>query len=594
MNKFRRAQYKDIERIQQFINDNFKESHVLSINKALFVFEYCDSNNNLDRDQLINMFLYENDGTIQAILGYYNFADEYYLSLWSAKAGSIFGLLILKEAEKVLTDKPINVLGLSEQAQELYQKLGYKVKTLNYQYLQNTIGTVVNKGMGLDEKSLEKLEHPAILKNFHFYKKRFFSNPFQKYYYYYFPTKKLLYVYRKMQTPCENFLLIVDVLGDDNLIEQKDFSEIMNYESYEFLTIYSNKKFDGLLDVYESDYIFSIYNAPFLEQNVKLYYAYNSDEPLIFKLRGDQERPGLLTKKYALINNFMYHYIRDAAVKQNVNNYIDNELFIEHIEYLLKYYQPIRMQDLLSGNFDESKEYFIVSFDDGYKEHYEFVAKYLQKQKIEGQFFVPVIEDELLEVNKIHQILNWYDPSEIITTIKKYESPQTFSEKYTVYSHIKSLDVPEIIFIKRYLQKEAKASKIINELFENIPLQQYENYYLTKDEMLKMNDYHLIGNHTCLHKHLTDYTLDEVRNDIQNYELVFEKVLQPKTVSYPFGSVNTEIIEEYKTNGYVLGWTVIPGYAIVSEEGILNGNRYDAIHLTEIVKKEKERNEDEI
>lgn len=576
MPHFRRARYRDIPAIQQFIHSHYQANHILSKSKAMFVFEYFSGTNTLDQKQPINMFVLEEAAEIVAILGFYPDKTEYFLSLWSAKQGSVYGLLLLKEVEKTLTDKPLRIIGLSKQAEQLYSRLGYQVETLAYQYSEKRPLKAPISGTILTAEEFESKQLPGIMDEQR-YQKRFFQNPFTTYYFYYTPSG-LVYVYKKYQTEANDFLLICDIIGDLSLFSETDLQEIMEIEQFPYATVYTNQALVGLKSVQENKQLFPIYTAPYLGENATLKYAYQGDKPVIFQLRSDQGRPNRLTQRYALVNNFMYHYIRSEETVQTVNNYLPKTIFEKQIDYLTEHYAPLDMATLEKGEFDERQEYFMVSFDDGYKEHLYSAASYLEEKGIEGQFFLPARETaDLLQVNKIHQILNYYRPSAILTAIQS-EEPQ-FEEKYASYSQVASLDKPEIIFIKRYFQKESLAKALIETLFEQIPAANYQDYYLTQAEEMQLATKHLIGNHTCKHTHLPDNSPAEIEADIVQYEKQLGHLMKRKTVAYPFGSQNEEVRACYQKAGYRFGWGTRSAYSIVPEGGALNLNRYDCNEL---------------
>lgn len=582
MPHFRRACYRDIPAIQTFIDENYQANHILSKSKALFVHEYFSLDNTLDETKPINMFVLEESAEIVAILGFYEDGKEYFLSLWSAKAGSVYGILLLKKVEEALQDKPIRIIGLSKQAEQLYSKLGYKVESLLYQFTARRTFQQAKTGKKIHAEQLADLGLNEFEQERSRYEKRLIHNPFETYCLYYF-SAGIIYVYKKYQTKANDFLLICDIIGDLAHFSEQHLQEIMAEENFPYASIYANQVLTGLKIVADEKMLFPIYTAPYLEENITLKYAYQNKRPVIFQLRSDQGRPNKLSEPFALVNNFMYHYIRDDSEKQTVNNYVSKALFEQQIDYLVTHYHPIKMVEIETGNFDERLEYFMVSFDDGYQEHYQIAAKYLEQQNVEGQFFIPAREAaDLLEVNKIHQILNYYEPEEITQVIRNIEP--AFADKYAAYSQVVSLDKPEIIFIKRYLQKEAKAASIIAELFKKIPPVNYADYYLNETEQTYLSNKHIVGNHTCKHDHLTDLSPVEIETDIKHYEQKLGNLMHGKIIAYPFGSQNKMVRDCYEQAGYIFGWGTKSSYSIVPASGSLNLNRYDCNELNAYIK----------
>ncbi|ODJ51744.1 hypothetical protein BFR40_07010 [Brochothrix thermosphacta] len=588
MSSFRRAVYSDIPLIQKFIHENFKKDHILSKNKALFVNEYVQQTNTLDQDAEINFYVYSHNQKIVSILGFYEYSEEYYLSLWSALKGSFYGIVLLKAVEKALSDKPLRVIGLSSEAITLYKNLSYVVGKLNYQYFTKNTKKSTKKGISLDKKEIIN----AIGKddNLVFYEKHLVRNPFVTYSSYYFLKERIQIIYRKVTTPENVFILVVDIIGDIESVNLSMFQEVLDEENVEYGTLYASESFDFLQDVSDSELVFSIYAHPYVAKNIDVHYAYKGEKPRIFKLRGDQERPASLNEKYAIVNNFMYHYIRDSDIKQTVNNYLPQNIFEKHLTFLQKNYSNLKLIDLQNGDFSEIEEYYMLSFDDGYIEHEEFVAKLLTKNGVEGHFFVPKIEnDTLLKVNKIHQILNFFSVEEILSTIKTTVNGQEFTELFKKYVAKSEFDDENTMFIKRYFQKNERAITVINELFSRIPSSNYKDYYINEKQLKNMADFHIVGNHTCAHNHLTEYSIDEIDKDIRSYEVKFSEYMNLKTVSYPYGSIYPEAMQLYEKYDYKYGFTVKSGYDIIPQSGKLDINRYDCNELTMIINRKDEK-----
>jgi len=69
------------------------------------------------------------------------------------------------------------------------------------------------------------------------------------------------------------------------------------------------------------------------------------------------------------------------------------------------------MEDLISSikhGHSLPKNALLLTFDDGYMDHFEYVFPILAKLGVQGSFFPPakaILEHSVLDVNKIHFIL---------------------------------------------------------------------------------------------------------------------------------------------------------------------------------------------
>src|SRR6185503_16075074 len=90
---------------------------------------------------------------------------------------------------------------------------------------------------------------------------------------------------------------------------------------------------------------------------------------------------------------------------------LEAHLFREQVKYLKSHYNIISMEDLLSAK--EAGEPLapracLLTFDDGYRDHYDYAFPIMIDEGVTGAFYVPrsvVLARKVLEVNKTHFIL---------------------------------------------------------------------------------------------------------------------------------------------------------------------------------------------
>ena len=109
----------------------------------------------------------------------------------------------------------------------------------------------------------------------------------------------------------------------------------------------------------------------------------------------------------------MYHYVRDLdhsrfpAIKG-----LSVERFCRQLDYIQSRYTPIAAEDLIGALSPAKKELpanpILLTFDDGYSDHFTNVFPLLDARGIQGCFFPPaqaVLEHKVLDVNKIQFVL---------------------------------------------------------------------------------------------------------------------------------------------------------------------------------------------
>ncbi len=267
------------------------------------------------------------------------------------------------------------------------------------------------------------------------------------------------------------------------------------------------------------------------------------------------------------ISVIMYHYVREIKNSQFPEiKGLETELFREQLKFLDKHYSFVTIEEVIDSIYNNYKlpsKPVLLTFDDGYVDHYANVFPILQEFGIQGSFYIPVkaVKDhKMLDVNKIHFILAAVcDKNKIILDIKfligKYKFEYNLHDFDYYYKKLAvewRHDTAEVIFIKRLLQVELAEdvrSEMVDFLFDKY-LQVDESefakeLYLNETqvkEMLKGGMH--IGCHGYNHfwwnrlkpKELEkeiDLSLDflsEMGVDIYNW-----------TAAYPYGSYSDEV-----------------------------------------------------
>jgi peptidoglycan/xylan/chitin deacetylase (PgdA/CDA1 family) len=275
------------------------------------------------------------------------------------------------------------------------------------------------------------------------------------------------------------------------------------------------------------------------------------------------------------VSIIMYHYVRDLKHSRYPEiKGLDIRLFKEQIRYLKKHYYFITMEMLIDAVDNKTSlppKSVLLTFDDAYIDHFEYVFPFLDKLKIQGSFYPPVktvTEHTVLDVNKIHFILaSENNKVKIIEEIKieldKYRSDYGL-KSHTYYleklAHKSRYDTAEVIFIKRLLQIELPENirKIITKnLFEKIVGIGEESFsrdlYMNIEQLECMNRNSMhIGSHGYDHYWLGSLSKEKQKNEIEKSLTFLDEIgsdLNQWTMCYPYGNYNNSTIElltEYK------------------------------------------------
>lgn len=284
----------------------------------------------------------------------------------------------------------------------------------------------------------------------------------------------------------------------------------------------------------------------------------------------------------------MYHYVRDLAHSRYPEiKGLDVTLFEEQLQYIQKHFEVICMEDLLDAyeknDFSRIPEKALVlTFDDGYIDHFTVVFPLLKKYGMQGSFFPnakAVKEHKLLDVNKIHHILAAAPMDELVQDCFAMmdsrraggiEIPPNKS-LYQELAVANRFDPEEVIFVKRLLQNrlpEKVRGEMATELFEKYVGVKEDCFarelYMTRDQIGCMKESGMFfGLHGYDHYWLGKMPPEKMREDIGKALDYFSDVIDRKAwiMNYPYGNYSPDVIEYIKGQGCRLGITVEPRYA---------------------------------
>ncbi len=281
-------------------------------------------------------------------------------------------------------------------------------------------------------------------------------------------------------------------------------------------------------------------------------------------------------KNYIYIST--YHFIR----KKNDNfykniNYLEFNKFKNQINNFEKIFNIIGFDDALNvlrSNKKYKKPFLILTFDDGYMDHYEYVLPFLLKKKLKGLFYPfanSLKKGFITDTNKIHFTLAKNNKIEIIEdeifdylkNSTNYNLKKINVARKMIYKN-RRYDNQKVSFVKRLLQYYLPAKiryKINDYLFQKHvtkdKLEFYEKLYLKKKHLKEMKNYNMhFGSHGTSHNYLGFMNTQEQNLEIKN-SLIFLKNLFPKeknfSICYPYGSFNQETIKIVKKYDFKLG-----------------------------------------
>lgn len=284
----------------------------------------------------------------------------------------------------------------------------------------------------------------------------------------------------------------------------------------------------------------------------------------------------------------MYHYVRDLKRSPYPRiKGLDLGLFVEQLDYIQRHYTVVDPMEVIAAAKDGGKglpsDALLLTFDDGYIDHYTNVFPILMDRGLSGMFFPTVqttVEERLLDLNKVHFILaSVDDPSALVPLL--YEMLDEFRDRYDLESndaYFSQLAKPtrwdpaEVFFIKQMLQHalpEDLRHIIAHRLFERFVTTDEAAFardlYASGDQLRVMiRDGMYIGSHSATHPWMNSLTREEQAREIDDSLDLLARLGAPTedwVMCYPFGIYDDRLLETLRDRKCAIGLTTVPDIA---------------------------------
>jgi len=277
-----------------------------------------------------------------------------------------------------------------------------------------------------------------------------------------------------------------------------------------------------------------------------------------------------LTGTVAPLTIVMYHYVRDLPrTRYPKIKGLLTERFVGQLNYLQKHHSIVSVDQVMSAYLDGDElptRPCLLTFDDGFIDHYVTVFPILAERSLSAGFFPPaqpILERKVVEAHKLHLILATVpDPEDLPLQIFKLLLPyrkECFlpgdEELYRRYAIPDPYDTPNVRFVKVMLNKVLPphiGTDICDQLFGAIVSEDEaaiaQECYMDLPQLRCMvrNGMH-IGGHGYRHHRLSTLNESEQRREIQGtvdfLSSVYDQVPARWVMSYPYGDRNETTVK---------------------------------------------------
>jgi len=250
----------------------------------------------------------------------------------------------------------------------------------------------------------------------------------------------------------------------------------------------------------------------------------------------------------------MYHYVRPISPSLPNLRYLPLDHFSKQLDWLCKAKRPLGREEIEGVILGERKvtDGFILTFDDGLIDHYEFVLPELLRRELTAIFFIPTgpyIFNKLLNVHRVHILLGKFEASEIVNQLHFFQKELDIclmqTQQYNRYTTHNDNETTK--YFKRLINYELDSSLsdlLLEKLFSYFDVKMNLNdYYLSLPQIKTMlSEGMMIGSHSINHRPMNSLTLEDQESEISHSFSWLESnfgSIYPRTFCYPYGGFDT-------------------------------------------------------
>jgi peptidoglycan/xylan/chitin deacetylase (PgdA/CDA1 family) len=303
----------------------------------------------------------------------------------------------------------------------------------------------------------------------------------------------------------------------------------------------------------------------------------------------------------------MYHYVRPHDTAYPHFRYLDVADFRTQLDQLGTSHRWITRDELVESlrNHQPIPNGLLLTFDDGFNDHYTHVFPELHRRKIPGIFYIPtrpLADGQLLEVHRTHLLLGRHGGQRIFERLQQLVTEDMLSHKHVAeffsIPYRSQTNDQWTVAVKRtlnYLIDYAVRPRIMETLAREFLPDEPDlarNFYLTPAQFLEMHQNGMIiGSHTVNHPCMSKLSLADQKREIHDSFATIERTLGPlplKTFCYPYGGSHsfTRDTERLLQNaGCHFSFSV--EYREITSEDLLHRNqalpRYDCNMIPKLI-----------
>jgi peptidoglycan/xylan/chitin deacetylase (PgdA/CDA1 family) len=253
----------------------------------------------------------------------------------------------------------------------------------------------------------------------------------------------------------------------------------------------------------------------------------------------------------------MYHYVRKPDPAFPYFKYLHVDDFQRQLDYFEANDGFLSFEEfadcLKTGHTPKG---VVLTFDDGIKDHYQYVLPVLQQRNLWGMFYITtnIYQDQrLLDVHRVHLLLGRFPAEEVYEYLRGM-----IQESMLTHQHIKEfqqLTYSDQVnddftrLVKRtlnYFLAHEHRQAVLDLLMQHFLPEEdrlFDAFYLTAAEIRALHDAGMvIGSHTVTHPVMANLPLEAQEREIADSFRFLRSIVgefRAKTFCYPYGGFHS-------------------------------------------------------
>ena len=238
--------------------------------------------------------------------------------------------------------------------------------------------------------------------------------------------------------------------------------------------------------------------------------------------------------------------------------YLSVENFKKQLDFFEKHFGFVRFEDFCALgestlHFQTLQHKILLTFDDGFIDHYKYVLPELKRRGLFGLFFVPTgiyERQKALDVHRIHFLLGYIGGGDLMkfarSLIKDFMLEKISEFKTITYTKQNNeIATKEFKKLFNYYIKYAFREQVLDEIVKEFSSDDeiFMELYMSESNLAEMHKENMIiGSHSKSHFVFSKLDKDAQNSEIKDSFCFLENLLggfKVKTFCYPYGGFHT-------------------------------------------------------